>query len=69
MRKAPLIITLMLSLTAQAQTEFQEPTTMYVMHSSGKHLMMASDYGCQLEAATAAKPQQMTVVPDGKGYY
>lgn len=69
MRKAPLIIALILSLTAQAQTEFQDPTTMYVMHSSGKHLMMASDYGGQLEAATAAKPQQMTVVPDGKGYY
>ena len=39
------------------------------MHSSGHHLKMSSDYGGQLEAATVSSPQQMTIVPDGKGYY
>ncbi len=60
---------LMLAMTTQAQVEFTVPTTLFVMHSSGNHLKMASDYGGQLEAATASNPQQMTMVPDGKGYY
>ena len=58
-----------LVVTAQSQLNFTSPTTVYVMHSSGNHLKMASDYGGQLEAATAANAQQMTIVPDGKGYY
>lgn len=60
---------LLLTMTAQAQVEFTSPTTVYVMHSSGNHLKMASDYGGQLEAATVANPQQMTIEPDGNGYY
>ena len=56
-------------LTAQAQLSFTSPTTLFVMHSSGNHLMMATDYGGQLEAANAANAQQMTIVPDGNGYY
>ena len=56
-------------LTAQSQLSFTQPTTMFVMHSSGNHLMMASDFGGQLEAANAANAQQMTIVPDGNGYY
>ena len=56
-------------LTAQAQLSFTSPTTLFVMHSSGSHLMMATDYGGQLEAANAANAQQMTIVPDGNGYY
>ena len=67
-----LFLTLMgmaLVVTAQSQLNFTSPTTVYVMHSSGNHLKMASDYGGQLEAATAANAQQMTIVPDGKGYY
>ena len=55
--------------TAQSQLSFTSPTTVFVMHSSGNHLKMASDYGGQLEAATAANAQRMTIVPDGNGYY
>ena len=56
-----------LTLAAQAQVQFSEPTTVFVIHSSGNHLKMASDYGGQLEAATVSSPQQMTIVPDGNG--
>ena len=56
-------------MTAQSQLSFTSPTTVFVMHSSGNHLKMASDYGGQLEAANAANAQQMTIVPDGNGYY
>ena len=56
-------------MTAQAQLSFTSPTTLFVMHSSGNHLKMASDYGGQLEAANAANAQQMTIVPNGNGYY
>ena len=55
--------------TAQSQLSFTSPTTLFVMHSSGNHLKMASDYSGQLEAANAANAQQMTIVPDGDGYY
>ena len=34
--------------TAQSQLSFTSPTTVFVMHSSGNHLKMASDYGGQL---------------------
>ncbi len=56
-------------LTAQSQLSFTSPTTLFVMHSSGNHLKMASDYGGQLEAPNAANAQRMTIVPNGKGYY
>ena len=68
-KRIAFVIAGMLGMTAQAQTEFTEPTTVFVMHSSGHHLKMASDYGGQLEAATASNPQQMTIEPDGNGYY
>ncbi|MBP5771434.1 MAG: RICIN domain-containing protein [Bacteroidaceae bacterium] len=55
--------------TAQSQTSFTTPTTLFVMHSSGNHLKMASDESGQLEAATVANAQRMTIVPDGNGYY
>ena len=55
--------------TAQSQSSFTSPTTLFVMHSSGNHLKMASDYGGQLEAPNAANAQQMTIVPNGNGYY
>ena len=63
------IFSLLLAVAAQAQVQFAEPTTVFVIHSSGNHLKMAGDYGGQLEAATASSPQRMTIVPDGKGYY
>ena len=73
MRKQMLILALMvtslLSVRAQSQLTFTSPTTLFVMHSSGSHLKMASDYGGQLEAANAANAQQMTIVPAGNGYY
>ena len=56
-------------MTAQSQMSFTSPTTLFVMHSSGNHLKMASDYSGQLEAANVANAQQMTIVPNGKGYY
>lgn len=54
---------------AKAQVAFDQPTTVFVMHSSGNHLKMASDYGGQLESASASNPQQMIIEPDGQGYY
>ncbi|MBQ9362906.1 MAG: hypothetical protein IJT97_05715 [Bacteroidaceae bacterium] len=52
-----------------AQTTFDEATTLYLMHSSGNHLEMGSDDGGWIEAPTKAGPQQMTLIPDGQGYY
>lgn len=52
-----------------AQTEFTKPTRVYLIHSSGNHLKMASDYGGMLESATAANPQCVTFIPDGQGFY
>ena len=69
MKRITFILSLLLAVAVQAQVQFAEPTTVFVIHSSGHHLKMASDYGGQLEAATASNPQQMTIVPDGKGYY
>ena len=63
------ILAAVVCMAVHAQVEFTAPTTVFVMHSSGNHLKMASDYGGQLEAKTASNPQQMTIVPDGKGYY
>ena len=54
---------------AQAQPSFTEPTQVFVIHSSGNHLKMGADKGGYLEAATVAKPQMMTFIPDGQGYY
>ena len=63
------LLGLMMVLAAQSQPDFTSPTTLFVMHSSNNHLKMAGDYGGQLEAANAANAQQMTIVPDGNGYY
>jgi len=56
------------SVVALAQT-FSEPTTLFLIHSSGNHLKMGSDKGGFLEAANAASPQKMTISPTGDGYY
>ena len=63
------LLGMVMTITAQCQLSFTSPTTLYVMHSSGNHLKMASDYGGMLEAANVASPQKMTIVPDGNGYY
>lgn len=52
-----------------AQTTFSEPTTLFLLHSSGNHLKRGSDQGGYLEAPSASRPQQMTIIPDGQGYY
>lgn len=51
------------------QTSFTQPTTLYLMHSSGNHVEMGSDNGGWIEAPTKSSPQQVTIVPDGQGYY
>ena len=51
------------------QTSFTQPTTLYLMHSSGNHVEMGSDNGGWIEAPTKSNPQQVTFVPDGQGYY
>ena len=52
-----------------AQASFSEATTLYLLHSSGNHLEMGSDAGGWIESPTKSSPQQMTLTPDGKGYY
>ena len=52
-----------------AQNSFSEPTKIYVMHSSGNHLEMGTDGGGWIEAPTKSSPQQLTLIPDGQGYY
>ncbi len=72
MKTRILFLILLLScffMEAKAQVAFDQPTTVFVMHSSGNHLKMASDYGGQLESASASNPQQMIIEPDGQGYY
>ena len=54
---------------AMAQTRFTEPTTLYLMHSSGNHLEMGTDEGGWIEASTKSNPQKMVMIPDGMGYY
>lgn len=51
------------------QTQWSEPTTVFLMHSSGNHLKMDETNGGRLEAPTAEHPQTITFIPDGKGYY
>ena len=51
------------------QTSFTQPTTLYLMHSSGNHVEMGSDNGGWIEAPTKSSPQQVTIVPAGQGYY
>ncbi|MBQ9177207.1 MAG: hypothetical protein IJ139_10135 [Bacteroidaceae bacterium] len=60
---------LALCIAVSAQTQFTEPTRVYLMHSSGNHLKMASDYGGMLEGPKVEKPQCVTFIPDGQGYY
>ena len=68
-RLLSLIVAVAIVMTASAQTSFSKATTLYVMHSSGKHLEMGSDNGGWIEASTKANPQQMTITPVGNGYY
>lgn len=58
-----------LSLTVWAQTSFTQPTTIFVMHSSGNHMEKGSDGAGWIEAPTKSNPQKMTIIPDGQGYY
>ena len=72
MAKRSICLILMLGLLntiALAQTSFTEPTTLYLMHSSGKHLEKGSDDGGWIEASTKSSPQKLTIIPIGQGYY
>lgn len=51
------------------RTSFTEPTTLYLMHSSGNHLERGSDGGGWIESPTKGNPQQLTIIPDGEGFY
>ena len=62
-------VTIAATVAAMAQTSFSEPTTLYILHSSGNHLEMGTDNGGWIEASTKSSPQKMVIVPDGKGYY
>ena len=60
---------LMCCLAGKSQQQFSVPTRVYLMHSSGLHLKMGDGRGGRLEAYNASNPQQMTLIPDGRGYY
>ena len=66
------LISIVLLLSASltwAQTNFTEPTTLYLMHSSGNHLEKGSDDGGWIEAPTKSSPQKVTVIPAEQGFY
>ncbi len=52
-----------------SQTSFTQPTTLYLMHSSGNHLERGSDNGGWIESPTKSNPQMVTFVPTGQGFY
>jgi O-glycosyl hydrolase len=54
---------------AWSQTSFTQPTTLYLMHSSGNHLECGSDNGGWIESPTKSNPQMVTFVPTGQGFY
>lgn len=62
-------ISCLLSIAVWGQASFTEPTKVFVMHSSGNHLEKGTDGGGWIEAPTKGSPQQMTIIPDGQGYY
>ena len=64
-----IFILIMMGQLTMAQTKITEPTSFFIIHSSGNHLKRGTDNGGYLEAANVAKPQKMTFIPDGKGYY
>ncbi len=64
-----ILVLLLLSTVAGAQTSFTQPTTLYIMHSSGNHLERGSDDGGWIESPTKSSPQKMTISPVGQGYY
>lgn len=72
MKKTLLVLTvlvLLCALSLQAQTSFNQPTQVYLMHSSGNHLKCDGSGRGVLEAPAAAGAQMMTFVPVGSGYY
>ena len=66
------LISIVLLLSASltwAQTNFTEPTALYLMHSSGNHLEKGIDDGGWIEAPTKSSPQKVTFIPAGQGFY
>ena len=58
-----------LFMKASAQVPSSEPVQMYLIHSSGNHLVMASDNVARLESPTASNKRPLLFIPDGKGYF
>ena len=58
-----------LCMKASAQAPSSEPVQMYLIHSSGNHLVMASDNVARLESPTASNKRPLLFIPDGKGYF
>lgn len=53
----------------QAQTSFDQPTQVFLMHSSGNHLEKDGNGRGVLKAPNTSGAQMMTFIPDGSGYY
>ena len=68
-RLSALILSCLTTTMLFAQTSFTEPTTLFLMHSSGNHLEMGTDEGGWIESSTKSNPQKLTFIPDGQGYY
>ena len=64
-----LLMSCLVTTVLWGQTEFKEPTKVFLMHSSGNHLEMGSDGGGWIEAPTKSNPQMLTFIPDGQGFY
>lgn len=68
-RFGTMLVACLLSVTLWGQTNFSEPTKVFLMHSSGNHLEMGTDGGGWIESSTKSDAQQMTFIPVGEGYY
>ena len=64
-----LVLACIMGVTLRAQTSFSQPTTKFLMHSSGNHLEMGTDDGGWIESPSKSGSQKMTIIPDGQGYY
>ena len=59
----------MLGIWCWAQNSFTQPTTLYLMHSSGNHLEMGTDNVGWIESPTKSNAQKVTFVPIDQGLY
>lgn len=64
-----LAILVITNISLYSQQQFDTPTRIFIMHSSGNHLEMNDTGGGVIASPTASAKQQMTMIPDGTGYY